>query len=172
VREGTPRFPVPAQLNRALDAQLDLRRVESDDSLSVYENVAWIPGRAQLPPAVAEASQGTGPDAVLHVELAGAPPVLPRRSEPARFAGDVATGEVFLSQSSSSGWRLRVAGEGAPRRKAFGWANAFTVPAGGRAVLSYRTSFVRHAIVIVQAGLWLLAIRTLIRLRLRERSSS
>ena len=46
--DGAVPRPVPAGLVRALGAQLDLRRVDTDPALLLYENTAWVPGRATL----------------------------------------------------------------------------------------------------------------------------
>jgi GT2 family glycosyltransferase len=48
VRDRVPHLPPPAGAVAALDAQVDLRQLESDESLRVYENEAWPEGRAEL----------------------------------------------------------------------------------------------------------------------------
>ncbi len=72
--------------------------------------------------------------------------------------GDV----VFLSEAASRRWQLRVQGRTADRTEAFGWANAFSVPAGGTANLRYRTSPWRYAAVLVEAALWLAVLQRLL----------
>ena len=46
---NTPLVPAPAALTTALDSQLDLRQLDVDDALHVYENTSWTPVRASSP---------------------------------------------------------------------------------------------------------------------------
>jgi hypothetical protein len=93
---------------------------------------------------------------VAAADLAGSPLALPRERSRGRYQGPVQQGDVvFLSEAASRGWELRVAGRVAPRTEAFGWANAFTAPAGGPATLRYHTSPWRYGAVLVELTLWL-----------------
>ncbi|HEX2064059.1 MAG TPA: hypothetical protein VHE80_06525, partial [Acidimicrobiales bacterium] len=159
-------------LTPALDAQVDLTRVESDDALRVYENSAWVPARARLTPAAAAAIGASGVGAVQAAELAGSEPVLQSERSPTRFKGQLRDGDdVLLSESYSRRWQLRVEGDAAPRTRAFGWATAFRSPASGSATLRYRTSPVRYLAVVVEVALWVVVLRQLVLYRRRERTA-
>lgn len=168
-RSHAPNRPPPPDVVAALDAQVDLKKLQGDDAVLVYENAAWAPGRARLAPEVKTDAGRSGLPGLRHLELAGSAPVLPEVVSPTRFSGPLAAGDrVFLSEASSSRWKLRVGGATAPRQEAFGWANAYTVPAAGDATLRYRTSPLRYAAVAGQLALWVLAVRRLLAGRRRE----
>lgn len=159
----TPSLPPPADLQPALDAQVDLKQLTSDSALLVYENAAWAPGRALLGAEAARASTGDGLASVAPVDLTGSRFVLPRQRSRGRYQGPLQQGDVMLlSEASSRRWELRVDGRRATRREAFGWANAFTAPVSGEATLRHRTSPWRYVAVIVQALLWIAAIQRLL----------
>ncbi|HVF73740.1 MAG TPA: glycosyltransferase family 2 protein [Acidimicrobiales bacterium] len=162
VDRRTRDLPPAPGLVAALDAQVDLRQMESDESIRLYENASWLPARAALGNAAVDASRSRDADSLRTADFAGSTPVLERRRSETRFQGDVPAGsEVYLSAGSSSRWELRVRGERAERRTAFGWANAFTVDEGGSATLRYRTSPLRWAAVAIQVALWVVAVRAL-----------
>jgi hypothetical protein len=159
------RPPAP-DLAPALAAQLDLRHIESDTAEVVYENAAWLPGRAVLDDKAVHAADGEGLEDAVRADLSGARPVLTRESSPTSFRGTVARfGDVYLAEASSSRWKLRVGGKGAERRRAFGWANAFTPATPGSATLRYRTSPLRYLALLIELALWAAAVRLLIRRR-------
>jgi GT2 family glycosyltransferase len=163
----------PPGLVAALDAQVDLRQMESDESVTLYENAAWLPGRAALGNAAVDASRSQSADDLRIADFSGSSPVLERRRSETRFQGDLPSGaEVSLSAASSPRWELRVAGERAERRSAFGWANAFTVSEGGSATLRYRSSPLRWAAVAIQVALWAVAVRALLARRPRRQRRS
>ena len=170
-RTGSPSLPPPADLPAALDAQVDLKKLQGDAALLVYENAAWVPGRAKLAAGAAASTRASGLAALGRVDLAGSPPVLAGQRTPTRFTGPLAAGDdVFFSEASSSGWHLRVAGRGAPRTVAFGWANEFAVQASGPATLSYTTSPLRYGALVVQLALWVAGARALLAGRRRRRA--
>ncbi|HEX9969500.1 MAG TPA: glycosyltransferase family 2 protein, partial [Acidimicrobiales bacterium] len=172
-REHTRSLPPDPQVVAALDAQVDLKQLEGDESLRLYENAAWLPARAALGEGAAVAGRGRGSDELLAADLAGSTPVLPRRRSDTRYQGPVDGGrEVYLSAASSPQWELRVDGDAAPRRTAFGWANAFTVDTGGPATLRYRTSPLRWAAIAIEVGVWVVAVRALVRRRREARAEA
>ena len=161
-REDTPDLPLPEEIRSALGAQVDLRMIETDEALAVYENVAWGPGRAELPAAAVEASKLAGIEAARVAELGGAVAVLPRERSSTDFRGRLRDDQdVYLSEAASSGWQLSAGGDQAVRRKAFGWANAFSVDDGGEARLRFRTPVARYVALALQLLLWLGALRLL-----------
>ena len=62
------------------------------------------------------------------------------------------------AEAASSSWQLRVDGADASRDDALGWANAFDLPRGGTATLTFDRPLSRWLFLVVQAGLWLFVI--------------
>ncbi len=160
-RSGAPALPLPSDVVASLRAQIDLRLVETDDALIVYENAAWAPGVSVLPAPALESSRRAGPETARTTELAGAPKALDRIG-PTTFRGPWPGPELFFSEAYSSRWRFDVAGKVAPHRKAFGWANAYTAPDGSPATLRYRTSPLRIAALLLELGIWVAALRVVL----------
>ncbi len=160
-------LPVPDTLVSSLGSQLDLRKVDIDDALYVYENTAWIAERATLSPGAAAASAESDPASLAATDLGTSTPVLPGSSA-TNAKGPLPAGTMFLAQASSARWRLQVGGTSVARRPAFGWANAFTVPAAGPARLSYRTPLTRRLALLAQLTAWLVVVGVLVRLRRRH----
>ena len=165
---GIARPSTPVMLS-GLQSQVDLRRLDSDASLVVYENASWAPGRSVVPSAAVPAITSDDPRTARTVELGGSRPVLGTSHGPTSFAGPVPAGTVLLSEAPSPRWSLHVNGADAPREDAFGLANAFTVGNGGSATLSYHTAAVRRLALGVQALLWFVAIGWAWRARREER---
>ncbi|HZQ87273.1 MAG TPA: glycosyltransferase family 2 protein [Acidimicrobiales bacterium] len=157
-----PALPPPPDLAPTLGQQVDLSLLQSDDTLSVYENAAWAPSRTRLPSAAGDASRTGGLASAGEVDLAGVAPVLTKPKSPTHDTGTVPSGQIFISQAADSGWQLKVNGHTAPRRRAFGWANAFTVTSGGKAELRHHTSPARFLAILFELGLWFIALRWLL----------
>ncbi len=155
--------PLPADVERALAEQLDLQEVLSDPGLHVYRNVSWAPLRTELKgDAVTASTSSPFFDAAATVDLAGSPPLLTDHSGYASAQGRVNDNSVmYLADASSDHWSVTVDGRNAPRSKAFGWANAFRIDRGGTASLHFSTPISRYALLLVQVGLWVFAIRRL-----------
>ena len=169
-REGTPRFPVPAELTEALRAQIDLRLVETDDALVVYENAAWGPGRAMLTADAAVASRQR--ESARTVELRTGQAVLPEEQSPTRYSGPIPKGTLFLSESRSDRWELEAGSGSAESSRAFGWANAFDAPADESATLAYATSPVRWIALLLELAIWVVVARATIATARRRRAAS
>jgi GT2 family glycosyltransferase len=164
-----PLHPLPAVLEQALGEQLDLQQVLADPHVAVYRNAAWAPARALLPAAAASAAQRSPFfDVAAATDLSGAPPALVEQSGYATATGpvpDAAT--LYLADASSPRWSLTVDGRNAPRSKAFGWANSFTIDKGGHAMLTFSTPATRYGLLVIEAALWIGAVRRLRRWRVR-----
>jgi GT2 family glycosyltransferase len=170
---GTVGGEAARSLTAAMAFQVDLRQLQSDRDVIVYENAAWAPARARLSPSAGDASRGSGLDAARGAELAGSPPVLPRERSPFRFTGPLRGGDqVLLSEASSPGWQLSAGGERAERSKAFGWANSFSVGRGGRATLRFHTSPFRYVAIVLELVLWGVVVRSLLDQRRRRRNQT
>ncbi len=160
-RSGAPALPRPSDVVASLRAQIDLRLIETDDALVVYENAAWAPAVSVLPVSAVDASRRAGPEVARTSELAAAPKAL-ARTAPTEFRGSWPGPELFFSEAFSSRWRFEVDGDEAAHRKAFGWANAYTAPGGSTATLSYDTSPLRFAALLLELGIWVAAIRVVV----------
>jgi len=154
---------VPSDLTAGLADQVDLKAVETNPSVVVYENAAWIPARAQVPDdAVAVAARPDGDPS--QVDLAAGEAVLgPRRPGSLTYKGPVAEGEVLLADAASARWSLAVAGRPAERHTAFGVVNSFSVPSPGQGTLRFATPLLHWLALALQAGLWVLALGVLVR---------
>lgn len=157
------RRPIPADLVDTLRSQVDLREITTDESITVYENASWVPGRASLSAAAAEASESSGAEAYRAGGAAGVP-VLRGESGPASYRGTVAANAtIHVAEAASPRWRLTVDGEGASRRTSFGWANAFEVDSGGAAELAFRTPLMRWLALALQIAFIGVAMRVAFR---------
>ena len=173
---GTAR-PVPSDLPAALRSQIDLKRIDSDPALIVYENVAWAPARAGLDrirfdAAAAAPAAGQTAGAARDVDLAGAPAVVQDVVGAAHWRGDVppAMAGVSLAEPFSSRWTLRIGGRTVPPEKSFGTTTLFRLGdgEGGRASISWRTPVVLRLILLLQLAAWALCLALAWRSR-RER---
>jgi hypothetical protein len=166
-------LPAARGLTDALDSQTDLRAVESDDSLVLYENTAWMPARSLLASTAARDAAGRGSLAAEQTDIGAAPPVLPAAAGTSSYRGPVRAGQrIFLSQSADPRWELRSGGRAAGRADAFGWANQFDVRGRGSGRLRYRTSPARYLALLVEVGLWVYVIRYLFMARRQVRNQA
>jgi hypothetical protein len=138
----------PVGVLDALGGQVDLRLVQTDDSIVLFENAAWRPIRA-----------------------VGSQPILEPGSPVVRSSGPVVAGEATVAESYSDRWRLEVGGDAVAHTKAHGWANGFAVGAAGDGTLRYRTAPLRYLLLFVELVLWLLVIRLCI-VAIRRRSAA
>ncbi|HET9442124.1 MAG TPA: hypothetical protein VFO65_02305, partial [Acidimicrobiales bacterium] len=148
------RSPGLLDLLAAMRSQTDLKLVQSDPAIVVYENAAWAPAVSVLGDQAAAASEGSGLDVARTTDLRGSRPALVERGL-TRHTGEVVPGPVYLAEAHSERWALTVGSEEAEQRKAFGWASLFSVREGGKATLRYRTSPVRWLAILVELVLWL-----------------
>ena len=104
-RRRTPRRTrPPSGLIGSLASQLDLKAIDLDDALTVYENTNWIPVRAQLSSGAAAASAEAGFDVLVRADLTGSTAVLdqPEGAVGAAWPGRSA-GTVFVGEGASLG---------------------------------------------------------------------
>jgi GT2 family glycosyltransferase len=164
--------PVPAEYTASLAAQLDLRRVDRPAGITLYENEAYSPQRAELPGdltfADADADAGSGLLAGLGLDFTDARAALVEEAGRDAWRGDIGSGRLFHSMRSSDRWELRVGGNVVEPTPVLGWASVYDVPQAGAATLHYRTSPLRYAMIVIQALLWLAALRITISMRARR----
>jgi GT2 family glycosyltransferase len=167
---STEERPPPDRLLNALAQQVDLTEVDLNTALVVYRNLSYVPTRAEVAPGTGDGPVGLG--APLSTEFNDARPVLTDPDGYARWKGPINSNtRVLLSAASSARWQLHVNGARSPRHKSFGWANAFDVGDGGPGTMRFKTPLSRYGMLLIQAGLWLVAVRTLLRMRLGERAT-
>lgn len=154
----------PADLLAMLDSQLDLAPVTAA-GVVIYQNNAWGPTRAQLPPGTPIPDGGDRQADQLLPQVQGAPVALPDEEGYQRFGGQLEPSEVYLAAQSSEHWQLTADGRDAPRRDALGWANAFEVGQAGSAQLTFRTPVTRYLALAGQVALWVIALVFLLRVR-------
>jgi hypothetical protein len=158
--------PTPRGFLATLDAQLDLEPLDVPAGLVVYRNQAAFPVRAALPLDPPPPIDGGIADAA-DTDLSAAEPVLTREAGHLTWKGEVGSQrQVLVSEASSDRWQLRVDGRTIDSDKSFGWATGYVVEDGGPATLRYRTPIIRYAMLLVQALVWLVALRALVRIRL------
>jgi GT2 family glycosyltransferase len=167
----TQERPLPAGLTAAAARQLDLRRIDVDASLILYENTEWVPITATA--TSADARSFLQRDGALRVPTGadlsdGFSAALNEHTGYTSYRGRVSNSPVLLAESSSTRWRLRVNGHSVSRSRALGWANAFDVSDSGDGTLTYRTSALRWLGVALQVALWGIVIAFLVLTRRRE----
>ncbi|HZP31483.1 MAG TPA: glycosyltransferase family 2 protein [Acidimicrobiia bacterium] len=116
--------PPPPGVTASLAEQLDLARLHAPSGLVLYENLAWIPERAEIKgPAAAQVPTGNVDPSrsALRTDLSA--DAVPLGSAP------VAPGTALLGQAHDADWKATAGGHELRHERAFGWANAFRVPA-------------------------------------------
>ncbi|MEA3019763.1 MAG: hypothetical protein QOI47_1287 [Actinomycetota bacterium] len=143
---------LPPGLAETVSRQLDLKRIDVDPAVHLFESTAWMPVRALVRGAGANAldSSQLFPTAA-STDFSGAAPAV----------GVIGPGVVHFGVPYASGWHL----SGATHTKSLGWANRFDVTGRGVARLTYRTSPARYLAVFAQLLLWAIAIRVATRRR-------
>ncbi len=145
--DDTPLVPAPVALTTALDSQLDLRRLDVDDAVRVYENTSWTPVRALTPAA--------GP----------VRPVLLDQTGIFTFEGDLANGTVTVADAPNGGWKLAVDGTAVKAGSTNEFSSSYTISQAGPSSLVFDTPLARTAAIVGQALLWVLTILLVLRWR-------
>ena len=138
-------------LTASLPAQLDLTVSRVEPGAIVYENEAWIPGRATVPPDIDVPVDSEDPLVVTtRTPLPGTLPV----TGPISDSDPTGPGTLLWAEAADSGWKATVDGETAPRSDAFGWTNAFELTDSGPVDLSF-SGGARRLLVYVELLLWI-----------------
>jgi len=165
-------YPVPADLLPELARQLDLEPVLSGTGITVYENAAWVPQRAEVPGRPGASVTVTSPLAAGPTTpvVPDARAVLPGATAARSFQGPVAAGTVYSSAAPSGDWRLVAAsGASARRSDSFGWASRYTVTTPSTATLRFDGGLVPLVAGVFSVVAWFLVLAALIdRRRLRR----
>ena len=159
---------LPSNLLAVLDGQLDLDSVTVNTGVRVYQNSAYGPSRALLPPDTVVSDGGDRLADRRIPGLAQAPPVLTDTQGYSDWSGPVdEPGQLFVS-AASDGWVLEVDGEKVQGSSALGWANTFPVASSGSATLRFDTPVARWLALAGQVLVWALALAYLALVRVRE----
>jgi hypothetical protein len=150
---GRP-VPPPPDVEAMLADQLDLRTVDTDNAVLVYENSVWAPIRSVLPEGNT-AWAGQDDNRVPSADLSGSAPVLEQKPSIGAWTGLVPPGDILIAEDASSPWRLQIDGASSPASSAFGWASVFPGEQAGSGRLTFTPSpFVRIMSLLTLAG-WL-----------------
>jgi GT2 family glycosyltransferase len=146
---------LPASMRTRLGNQVDLD-VQQASGLTIYRNARALPVAGELPgdpgvePALGSSSLA---DRILLPSV--------RASSFTRVTGGWdgtgAGGTAFLSSEFAPGWRLEGPAAATPPKRAFGWATAFSAPAGP-VHLRYADRWIRTAEMAALALLWAAAL--------------
>ncbi len=128
--------PISAIAHNALESQIDLLPVATDTSVRVYRNDAWWSSRSQFIPPVA-AGIGTSQLELIVSDLTRAVAVLTDNRSVTDQRGQIGAGQVLVTESFNSNWRLQTAAGAVAPRPALGWAMSFESAVDGAAQLRY-----------------------------------
>ncbi|MDX6272938.1 MAG: hypothetical protein QOJ92_148 [Frankiales bacterium] len=151
-------LPAPAdpQVVSTLDGTTGLSRFSVEGRTRLWRVVADAGGLVVLDPVAAKAAaSGAAPTTEL---LTAHVPTVLAGGERVRVAPGVAGRLLVLAEGEDRGWRAEVGGQPLPRTRAWGWAQAWTLPpAGGSVTLRHRDSS-QHGWLVLQAVLVALAL--------------
>jgi hypothetical protein len=146
---------LPASMRDRLGNQVDLD-VQQASGLTIYRNARALPLAGELP-------SDAGVERALGSSSLAARILLPSVRATSftwvtgGWDGTGAGGTAFLSSEFSPGWRIEGPATTTPPERAFGWATAFTAPAGP-VHLRYADQWIRTAEMGVLALLWVAAL--------------
>ena len=164
----TGALPAPRDLRLALASQLDLRQLESDPAVEVYENASWGPLRAKVSGGTLDGLRRPGLAAAVDTDLTGARPALDHEESPTHYTGRLTPGYVYMAEAASGHWQLRVDGKTVTHDRA-SWANAFAIDIAGQGSVRYRTPPSRYLALLLEAAVWFVVIRLVWKSRHRRR---
>jgi GT2 family glycosyltransferase len=138
-------------LSASLPAQLDLTVSRVEPGAIVYENEAWLPGRATVPAGTDVPVDSKDPlVATTRTALPGTLPV----TGPISHSDATGPGTLLWAEAANSGWKATLDGDAASRHDAFGWTNSFDLTGTGSIDLSF-SGGARRLLVYVELLLWI-----------------
>ena len=154
--ESTRRHPIaaPRGLTDALARQLDLRRRYASPDLVIFENTSWVPVRSQLTAAGAESSTLAGATSMIAADISGATPFGAGARPESSVIAEVEPGTIHYSVPYTSRWTVKVGDTEIAPRPAFGLTNAYDISEKSTIELSFSSSFIHSALVLVQFSVW------------------
>lgn len=168
---GRPLLPPSRDVTGALAEQTDFRQLDATNDVAVFENASWVPIRAVLNEASATevAQAGKGFEAASENQIGGAKPALTKRNSDYNFSGELAGPAMFLAETPSSRWTLKVDGDKAVRGEGFGFGSVYAAGKSGKATLVYRTSIIRWLSLILELAVWATVVRSALLFRRSRR---
>ena len=151
--------PVAGSVAEVLDAQAGLVRRASGRVL-LWQVVAPAGRLTVLPSALAARALAGDRAPAVDLLRTDPPSALAAGPEGARelLAPGVSGRLLVLADATDRGWRATLDGRPLPRRTAWGWAQAFTLPAGGGRLVLRHAQGSRHAELWTEAALVLLVV--------------
>lgn len=159
---GTTGVPLrtPEGLVEAFDEQLDLRRVPSDSSIVIYENLQYLPIRAKLSDTAVLGSHASQ-DRMVGSETTGTLAELQRTSS-VSWVGNMG-GTLYLSQERSSAWKVTANGAVVQPEVGFDWASTYDIGPESRVEVRYSPPEWLLAIQVICAVVWLFVLLVALR---------
>jgi GT2 family glycosyltransferase len=149
----------PVALRRAMAQQLDLARLRSSSGVVLYENLAYAPIQAAVPPPPLPVDSRRPNRAALTTDLTRAVPL---------SNGAPRVGTVLLGEAYDSEWKAEAGGRPLRHQQAFGWANGFVVAHRAPVSIAYDAQWLRWLVLVGALVIWLLVIWCWRRTRVRR----
>jgi hypothetical protein len=162
-RGGGATATAPVALRHAMAQQLDLARLRSSRGLVLYENLAYAPIRAAVPPPALPVDSRRPNRAALTTDLTRA---VPLTTAPAPV------GTAFWGEAYDSEWKATGGGDALRHEQSFGWANGFVLDQRAEVSITYEAQWVRWAMLGGALVIWLLVIWRWRRTRVRRDPST
>jgi hypothetical protein len=143
---GGASAPRPVALRRAMAQQLDFAQLRSAPGLVLYENLAYAPIAAAVPPPRLPVDPVRPNLAALTTDLTRAQPL---------SDGDDA-GTVLWGEAYDEHWEATAGGDTLRHQRAFSWANGFRIVDGSDVSIAYTAQWVRWVVLVGALLLWVL----------------
>ena len=176
--QSPAQYPVPADLTPALDRQLDLQPMFTENGVTVFDNTDWLPERSAVAGSsttvAAAAAVPAGSDGWLPATgtppgrrvVPGAVSVLRGPAAQRTYHGQVPAGTVLVAVAPAGRWVLVTSnGSAAPRKPSFGWAAQYAVAQPGHVTLRFQGGPWAPLGLLYQVLLWVLVAAVLIERR-------
>lgn len=147
--------PPDERFVQALGSQLDLAVLESERGMLLYENEAWSPMRAIVAESGADLVPLDSEDplaASAGAELSEAKAL----RGPVGGSAPAGPGLLLWAEGHDARWRAESDGRPLEHVQPFGWSNGFVVPERGAVSIDYDGGLTRPALLLLQAGAWVL----------------
>jgi GT2 family glycosyltransferase len=157
-RGGGAAASVPVALRQAMGQQLDLARLRSSRGLVLYENLAYAPLRASVPPPRLPVDSPSPNRAAQSTDLTRARPL----------TSTAAAGTVLWGEAYDGEWKASGNGDALRHERAFGWTNGYAVKRRATVSLRYDAQWVRWVMLLVALVIWVFVVWRWRRTRVRR----
>jgi GT2 family glycosyltransferase len=161
-RDGGAAATVPVATRRAMAQQLDLAQLRTSAGIQLYENTAYAPIRASVPPPRLPVDSRRPNRAALATDLTRAVPLGSRAD----------AGTVFWGEAYDSEWKATVGGDSLRHQESFGWANGFVVERRTAVTIAYEAQWLRWVMLGGALVIWLVVVWRWRRTRVRRDPST